>query len=320
MKHISFLIAIVIAALTAISMAQAATVTLKQKLEVKGDDITFGDIFDGAGEKSDYVIATSPAPGKTITFKVSSLAFVARKHGLDWYPRRSAQQITVFRKGQRIADQEIKEEIRNALERELQSGEFEMTLTSRSPNIQVATNETPSVSIESLSYNIRKENFSVIIAAPANSSNPTLYRLTGKMYPQVLVPVSARLLSSGTEITEKDLDYKLVRRSKVGRNVALYIDDIIGQSPKRSIRTGGTISLTNLGEPVTIAKGKIVSVTLKNGGIALSITGRALDNGATGDVIRIKNLNSQKVIQAQVINSQEVRIITPQQRLAAIRN
>ena len=76
--------------------------------------------------------------------------------------------------------------------------------------------------------------------------------------------------------------------------------------------------MSNLGDPVTVKKGKLVSVTLNEGGINLSITGRTLEAGSEGDVIRVENTISRKTIQAEVINANEVRIFTPKRRLAGL--
>ncbi len=204
------------------------------------------------------------------------------------------------------------------METELNTNEFELIIGGHTPSIMVAMDETPSVAVENISYSVNKESFTAIVIAPVGTDNPRRYKVSGKFYKQVLVPVAAKLIPSGDEITEENIDYKLVRESKVSRNVAVHIEDILGRSPKRTVRTGGTIALSNLGDPVTVAKGKLVAVTLKNGGITLSITGRALESGSTGDIIRVENISSRKPVQAQIISAQEVRIITAQQRLAAI--
>jgi flagella basal body P-ring formation protein FlgA len=52
----------------------------------------------------------------------------------------------------------------------------------------------------------------------------------------------------------------------------------------------------------------------------LSVTGRTLEPGGEDDVIRVENINSRKIILAQVISAQEVRIITRQPQLASASN
>jgi flagellar basal body P-ring formation protein FlgA len=319
MKHIGIYILSIVSLLVITATATAATVTLKNKPVVEGESITFGDIFIGAGEKNDYVIASAPTPGRSKSFKASSVAFVAKKHGLDWNPTSSIKRIVVVRLGQRIPQQHIEQELATALEMELQSNRFELSLSSRSGNIQVGLDESPMVAIESLSYNRLKDSFSAILLAPADAENPKRYKVTGKFYPQTMVPVSTHLIRSGTKIREQDVKYKLVRSSTIGRDVILDIEQLIGRSPRRSVRSGVSFNMNNLGDPVTVSKGKLIAVLFKNGGIALTITGRALENGSEGDVIRVENTVSRKIIQAEVLNEQEVRIITGQQRLANLR-
>ncbi|MBE7638304.1 flagellar basal body P-ring formation protein FlgA [Sneathiella sp. P13V-1] len=318
MKHIGIFILFISCLMGAMTASAANTVTLKSKPVVEGENITFGDIFTGVGEKSDYVIAASPAPGKTVSFKASSVAFVAQKHGLDWQPTRSVSMISVLRKGQIIPQERVEEHIRAALEMELATDQFELDMPSRFTKIQISVLDEPEIVVESLSYNERKNSFSAIISAPANSDNATNYRVVGKFYPQAMVPVSTRLIRTGEKIREQDVEFQLVRKNRVGRNIVLDVDELVGKSPRRSMRAGGTFHLNNLGDPVTIAKGKIISVIFKRGGIALTMTGRALENGSEGDIIRVENAHSRKVIQAEVIDDQQVRIITAQQRLATI--
>jgi len=319
MKHIGIFI-LTLLSLTVAMVASAATpVTLKNNPVVEGDTITFGDIFEGAGAKQDYVIASSPEPGKSITFKATSVAFVARKHGLDWQPTRSVSLVTVNRNGQIIPAQEVNMQVRAALELELGTHQFDMDMPNRFRNIHIRMDEEPTVAVESLAYNARKNSFTATLLAPANSENPKRFRVSGKYFPQVMVPVTTRMIRKGERITEADVDIKPVRENRIGRNIVLDIGELVGKAPRRSIRTGGTFNLNNLGDPVTVSKGKSVAVIFKHGGITLTMMGRALENGSTGDVIRVENTNSRKVVQAEVLNEREVLITTAQQRLANLR-
>lgn len=315
MKYIAFTLSLIVG-LAANSAAVAEPVTLRSAISVQGDQITFGDIFNGVGEKADYVIAPAPVPGKTTFFNVSSVSFVARKHGLDWRPNRTVKRVSIAREGVRIPRQELVEEIHFALENELQSDLFEISLSTQHPNVQVALDENPNAAVESLSFSRKKGTFVAILEAPANSENARRYKLSGKIYLQRLVPVLNRSVAAGEEIKETDLDFKTFNVSKIGRNMAVDIHEIIGKSPRRTVRTGSPINLNNLGDPVTVEKGKLVSVVLNEGGINLSITGRTLEPGGEGDIIRVENIASRKTIQAQVINASEVRIVTKKNRLA----
>lgn len=318
MKNIAIIGAMVLGLAIWSGAAIGQEVKLRKSISVQGDEVTFGDVFEGAGDLADYVIAPAPAPGRKTVFKASSVAFVARKHGLIWRPHRPVNRINITRAGTRIPQQHIREEIHMALEAELQTDLFDLSLSTQHPNIQVAVDEDPFVSVESLSYSRKGNNFVAVLLAPAHSENARQYKITGKIYRQAMIPVTNRSITAGEEILETDLDFKVVRLSKIGRTTLTDIQDIIGKSPRRTMKTGSTVNLNNLGKPVTVTKGKLVAVTLNNGGIKLSITGRTLEEGQTGDVIRVENTASRKTIQAQVVNSREVRIISASQRLANI--
>ncbi len=84
MKYLNLILAIAFTTFASIATVEAVEVTLKNTLNVHGENITFGDVFYGSEHKSDHVIAAAPAPGKKVSFNAASLAFVANKHGLEW--------------------------------------------------------------------------------------------------------------------------------------------------------------------------------------------------------------------------------------------
>ncbi|MFC4270628.1 flagellar basal body P-ring formation protein FlgA [Sneathiella chungangensis] len=317
MKYIALVLTLMVA-LTAPGIAVAEeSVTLRRDITVEGDRITLGDLFMGAGDKADLVIAPSPAPGKTTVFKAVSVARFIQSKGLEWRPATPIRRITVRRLGASIPQQVIDEQLRAALEYEMQLELFEMSLATQNLNIQIAANEPQTVSVENLYLNKTSGQFVAEILAPAHSENGQRVRISGQVHPQTMIPVLKRFKPAGEEIRESDIDYMAERTSKVGRQVVTDAAFLIGKSPRRSVRSGQPVSMSNLGDPVLVGKGKLVSVILEHGGMYLSVTGRTLEAGGEEDVIRVENINSRKVILAQVISAQEVRIVTRPPQLAS---
>ncbi|USG59836.1 flagellar basal body P-ring formation chaperone FlgA [Sneathiella marina] len=318
MKYFITTITLIFALIAPIA-AQGADITLRPQITVEGDTITFGDLFDGTGEKADQTVAPAPAPGKSKVFKAKSVANFVRSHGFTWRPATPVRRIKVRRLGITIPHENISDEIRNAIEYELGAELFEMALSSQHTNIKVGTEQDPSVSVENLYFNKRSGQFTAELLAPAHDQNGYRFKLGGKVHKQVMIPVLKRFTPSGREILEDDIEFKAERSSKVGRNVVTDAALLIGKSPRRSIRSGMAVSLNNLGDPVTVEKGKLVAVILQSGGMFLSISGRTMEAGGTGDVIRVENINSRKIIQAEVVTSQKVRIISNPDQLASLR-
>jgi flagellar basal body P-ring formation protein FlgA len=59
-----------------------------------------------------------------------------------------------------------------------------------------------------------------------------------------------------------------------------------------------------------VEKGALVTMIVQTPFMTLSTQGRALDEGAMGDTIRVMNARSRKVVEAQVTKSDTVMIQT----------
>lgn len=317
MKNIAFLVSLIVALTVSGAALAANAVTLRSDIAVAGEQISLGDLFTGAGDKADLVIAPAPAPGQTSVFKAVSVARFLAAHGLDWRPATPVRRITVRRLAVTIPAQTIHDELRAALESELGMPHFEMNMAAQNLHIQIPADQPQTVSVESLFVNRTSGQFVAELMAPAHAEKGHRIRLTGQVYEQTEVPVLRRFKSAGEEILASDIDYITERTSTLGRQVVTDAAQLIGKSPRRAIRSGQPISLSNLGDPVMVMKGKLVSVILEQGGMYLSVSGRTLEAGGEGDVIRVENIASRKVILAEVIGPQEVRILSRQPQLAA---
>jgi len=75
------------------------------------------------------------------------------------------------------------------------------------------------------------------------------------------------------------------------------------------------VKRANIRKPVLVPKGAIVTMVLKTDRMILTAQGRALQGGSEGDVIRILNAKTHKVVDGTVINPGTVSVI-PLSRVA----
>lgn len=118
---------------------------------------------------------------------------------------------------------------------------------------------------------------------------------------QLPVVHAATVIERGQTISAEQLQLQNVN---IARNVrGFYNDpqDVIGQGAKRRIRNGQLIAPNLLSEPLLVRRGQQVTVVASQDGISASVSGEALANGRAGEVIRVRNIGSQKVIEAQVV-------------------
>ncbi len=79
------------------------------------------------------------------------------------------------------------------------------------------------------------------------------------------------------------------------------IEQVVGKTAKRRIRAGQTLTADLLDAPLWVRRGQSVTIVARQDGIEASTLGEALANGREGDVVRVRNRSSEKVIDAQVI-------------------
>lgn len=121
----------------------------------------------------------------------------------------------------------------------------------------------------------------------------------------VFLPVvhARTVIERGQTIGADQLKREELNIAKAPRGFFNDPDDVIGQGAKRRIRANQLITPALLGTPLLVRRGQRVTIVANQDGIAASAQGEALENGREGAVIRVKNLSSEKVIDAKVLEA-----------------
>lgn len=106
----------------------------------------------------------------------------------------------------------------------------------------------------------------------------------------------ARSLTAGEIVQPQDLIY--VKMAGAPVDAPRDSDAIIGLAAKRPLREGAAVSLRDVAAAQVIKSGDLVTITYDDGGISLSLQGKAMAAAAAGDVFAVQNTLSKKVIQA----------------------
>ncbi|MHC8365787.1 flagellar basal body P-ring formation chaperone FlgA [Pseudomonas sp. ZT5P21] len=85
-------------------------------------------------------------------------------------------------------------------------------------------------------------------------------------------------------------------------------DQAIGQRLTRPMVADQVITLVHLEQAEVIRKGDQVVITARSGTLSVRMPGEALSNGSMSEQIRVKNLNSTRVIKAQVTAPGQVEV------------
>ncbi len=122
------------------------------------------------------------------------------------------------------------------------------------------------------------------------------------------VIVSKRALRKGHIITLNDIQYEIRELNRLHRGYYQQSQDVVDQVVKRNMRSGALLTQSYIRPPTVVQKGEIVNISASTPNIKIEMLGKALDEGQQGQLIRVRNLSSQKVIQAIVVKPGNVKI------------
>jgi flagella basal body P-ring formation protein FlgA len=123
------------------------------------------------------------------------------------------------------------------------------------------------------------------------------------------VPVLRRRGVPGKVIAQADVDWLRVDVRRLPGNVVVDPANLIGKSPRRAIRPGQPVRAADLREPLLVSKNSLVVLRLETDRMVLTAQGRALEDGANGQVIRVKNTKSNVTINGVVAENGTVRVL-----------
>ncbi|WP_019340575.1 flagellar basal body P-ring formation chaperone FlgA [Stutzerimonas stutzeri] len=111
------------------------------------------------------------------------------------------------------------------------------------------------------------------------------------------------IIDRGQTIRDSDVRLERINIAKARRGYYNRLDEVIGMAAKRRIRAGQTITPSLLEQAMAVKRGEPVKIVASNDGIEASASGEALGDGQPGEVIRVRNTRSGKVIDAKVLEA-----------------
>ena len=288
--------------------AEAAPVTLRQSVTVSGKLVRLGDLFVPAGDKAEAAVAYAPAPGKRAIFDARWLYRVARAYGLNWRPLSIHEKAVVARESIVIGRREIADRILAALVDKGVDADMQVELSNRMLRIHVPGDSTATVAVEDVAYDPRTRRFIAIVAAPADDPAARRIRVTGRVHRVIDVPVLTRRVLAGEVIRERDVKRISMRSDRLHRDTIQDPGALIGKSPRRGLRAGVPVRVSDVRLPVLVPRRSLVTIVYRVRSMTLTAQGRALEDGGAGDTVRVANTQSNTVVQAVVTGANRVSV------------
>ena len=289
-----------------VSPADAAT--LKGQSVVNDKVVHLSDLFENIDVKHDAVLGAAPAPGKTMVINARTLNRVASLYDVNWISHSATDQVVVTRASQTISSEQILDALKEALAAKGVSGEFQITLGGTVPSITMAGNLPSHVEVARMTYTPGRDVFTAVVAAPSADNPVKTLSLSGVIDKVQNVPVLRSTLKAGDIIGASDIEWLPVTSRQMTYDTVLDADELIGKTPARYVAAGAPIKDRELISPQLVKRGDEVLINFNAGPIQLSAKGKAMQNGAEGDLIRVVNLSSNQSLRAEVTGDKVVKV------------
>ena len=155
-------------------------------------------------------------------------------------------------------------------------------------------------------------HFSVIALLPSGAPAAQL-PLSGQVTAMAEVPVLRDMVTRGQLVNQQLIDYALVPANRLGGGIVLDAADLAGQAARRTLHPGRPIRAADLMPPIVVPKNKLVSMVYEVGALRLTARGRTLTDGGAGAVIKVLNIDSNRTVDALVIDDGTVAVVRSQQ-------
>jgi flagella basal body P-ring formation protein FlgA len=283
-------------------------VVLRQSITVDDNLVKLGDLFIGAGDHAAVGVAYAPAPGKRAIFDSQWLYRVANAYGLAWRPMSLQDQAVVQRASTVIGRDEIEGRILDALTGNGIGPDAQVELSNHAFRVYVAEGANTLIDVEDMVFDPRTRRFTTVIAVTPDGAGTQRFRLAGRVYDVRDVPVLTRRILPGEIIAAGDIDTVPARTGQMRRDTIVDAENLIGKSPKRALPQGRPIAMNEVQAPVLVPNRGLVTILYQRPRMTLTAKGRAMQDGADGDVIRISNVQSNTVIEAVVVGPHTVAV------------
>ncbi|MDG1287094.1 MAG: flagellar basal body P-ring formation chaperone FlgA [Rickettsiales bacterium] len=201
-----------------------------------------------------------------------------------------------------ITFKEAEKAIAKALKKEGAGETLKVKIIDHSRQKALLTHRAPiTFEISDVDYNARELVWSATLY-PYESERPlSPIKLEGQYDEVVEVPVLTRRVRRDEIITLADIKWHTVEASRLRADTALQAEQIVGQAPLRTISPNRSVRLAELARPSVVKKSDQVTLQFKNAAMEIKTLGEAMEDGAAGDIIRIRNKDSHQPVHARII-------------------
>ncbi|MGL5446515.1 MAG: flagellar basal body P-ring formation chaperone FlgA, partial [Rhabdaerophilum sp.] len=284
---------------------------LKSEITVSGETIRLDQLIEGVGEKGNIALFRAPQPGARGTIRADRILEAAREMGIRGIETADIVAVNVVRPGRKISRDEMQLAVSRSAAERGSLGNFDVMIDDHHAARLVDAARADAIKVASFNRDLRSGRYEARLSLAGAPDGVDGWTITGSIVEMREVAVPTADIDRGEAIQAKDLVIVKRPAAQVSAEVVRPLSDLIGMVPRRALKAGEFIRSADLAKPILVEKAALVTVTYQTRGLMLSMRGRAQASGSQGDIVKIQNLQSKKVVEGVVTGPGQITIAGP---------
>ena len=266
----------------------SATFTLKEEAEVAGKEILLSDISDS---KELIKIGVAPLPGRSRVLKGQYIKLVVKRRIPEI--EIAGDEVRVTRACQSLPKEKVIEEITKAIPEKVE------VVIGKIPEIMLPKGEL-SFEVEPI---IKGDKATCKVQIKIDGTEYKRIRVNCKIRRFADVMVTKRDIPAGFLIKTDDVE---MAHREIQKGVGF--SEPVGKETRVLIKAGEVITEDKVREQVLVRFGDTVTIIKNGDGFTIRAEGKAASEGFLGKRIMVRNLSSNKLIEAVVVDGNTVEV------------
>lgn len=302
--------------------AESTVVIIDEQVRVNGAVISLGQVAKISGDDEaanqklrKLKIGDAPVPGSSfvLTKEVLNMRLAATGIDLASVTWLIPDRITVIGDSQVISAQTLIDRGINAIREQVgpnvQYDDLHIFYVGREQDVTVPVGNV--ILSTSLPYGIRYNaptTVMIFISVDGQAVTKVGLRFKVNLYRQVAVAASQ--VNAREIFTEGNLRYERMDAGQIAAGFFTDKNKVLGLEARRAITPGTVITDSMVNKPVIVKRGNMVTLVAFVGNIQVIASGQAMQDGYEGQLIRIKNVITNKIVLGKVIDENKVQVLT----------
>ena len=290
-------------------------VTLKEKI------ITIRDISQVTGDDdtlikkiNDIEVGKTPWPNnhRRIDRDFFKMRLVSSGIGLSDIVFEGSKAAIVSVEATKITGTEITEKAKEHLLFATQSFNRDITIElENNPGDQWVTKKRDEIYIDASLADGNKNRGNVVVMVMANADGVLLFKIPVRFNVRVFesIAVTKKKIDRHESLTAENVFMARRETTKVSGEIFSDIESLRGKIASTQIVPFAVITEEIIETPPTIKRGDTVKLFIRTENFKIITKGLAQENGVTGEIIKVQNFDTKKVLRGRIVDYENVQIL-----------